>query len=568
MLYPNNDKIHTKCKKKCNHEYIITTPSALVIDSFTNNNAGYVNKWLLKTPYGMEEGTTIEELVALFDKIKNELKLEVRSEYNKDTIIIYTDELAKCYGFLHNYYPNIEAFSSYYFTFDNFEIRDITEFFTIKIDDIYAKINYILEHAEVLYENIFFNDKYFYITPVQKIRKDIKKNFNDDNFELFPENTLEYNNLYQSYIGGFCICNYPKLDVKRYNTIEVDRKSAYIYDLLIEKHICEPLHKENKDYFDYYFENSDDYYIQALLKIRISGAKRGYELFKDVYGDNLEPNKETYIRINNIDLKVLMKLCKCVDYECVSMDIAKKDYLPRYIAEIIEREYIKKVELERTKPNSPELRLQKIIVNGIYGSTVKKIQKDFITEKNNAFLSPYWGVLTTSYARNNLISLAIELINWLYTDTDSIYCKECEENYKIIKNYNKNISKKVYNYCMKNNLNYDIFCELGKFVKKGVFKRFKANGKKQYMHTDIFGNFELVASGITKKYGEEAYELNELERGSVKVGYITEDVTECEIDGIKYYSNGSYFEKDEDFNTKLRLKIYLASHIFKSRKKV
>ena len=562
-----NDKIHTKCKKMCNHEYIIKTPSAIVIDSFTENNAGYIKKWVLKTPYNMEEGTTITELINLFDKIKNELNLEIRSEYNKDTIIIYTDNLAKCYGFLHNFYEDIEAFNNYYFTFSVFEIRDITKFFTINIKDIYEKVDYILEHAKVLYENLFFNDKYFYITPVQKVRKDIKKNFSDDKFELFPQTPSDYNNLYQSYIGGFCICNYPKLDVRNYNTIEVDRKSAYIYDLLIEKHMCEPLHKENKEYFQYYFENSDDYYIQAVLKIRFSGAKKGYEIFKDMYGNNLEPNKESYIRINNIDLQVLMSLCNNIDYECVSMEIAKKDYLPRYIAEIIENEYIKKVELEQTKPNSPELRLQKIIVNGIYGSTVKKIQTDFLTEKNNAFLSPYWGVLTTSYARKNLICLANQLINWLYTDTDSIYCKECEENYKIIKEYNKNIAKKVYNYCNKNNLNYDIFCELGKFVKKGVFKRFKANGKKQYMHTDIFNNFELVASGITKEYGEEAYTLNELERGTVKVGYITEDITECEIDGVKYYSNGSYFEKDEDFNIKLRSRIYLANSIF-SRKKV
>ena len=128
----------------------------------------------------------------------------------------------------------------------------------------------------------------------------------DDKFELFPQTPSDYNNLYQSYIGGFCICNYPKLDVRNYNTIEVDRKSAYIYDLLIEKHICEPLHKENKEYFQYYFENSEDYYIQAVLRIRFSGAKKGYEIFKDMYGNNLEPNKDSYIRINNIDLNLII----------------------------------------------------------------------------------------------------------------------------------------------------------------------------------------------------------------------------------------------------------------------
>ena len=565
MFY--NDKIHSLCKKKYNHEYFNSTPCALVIDSFTQNNAGYIKKWVIKTPLNTKIGNNIEELINFFDEITKELNLEIRSEYNRDTIIIYTDNVAKCYGFLQNYYENIEVFSTYYIKFNNFEIRDITTFFKVFGNNIYEKVDYILEHAKALYENIFIDDKYFYITPVQKVRKDIKKNHNGEASNLFPINHIEYNNLYQSYIGGFCICNYPRLDVKDYITMEIDRKSAYIYDLLIEKHVCEPLHKENAEYFQYYLENSDDYYIQALLKIRFSGAKKGYELFTDIYGNTIKPHEYSYIRINNIDFQVLNSLCKVLEYECISMEIAKKDYLPRYIAEIIEKEYAKKVELEQNKPNSPELRLQKIIVNGIYGSTVKKIQTDFLTEKSNVFLSPYWGVYTTSYARNNLLLLANKLINWLYTDTDSIYCKECEENYKLIKEYNKNIAKKVYNYCNKNNLNYDIFCELGKFIKKGVYKRFKANGKKQYMHTDIYGNFKLIASGITKEYGEEAYELKELERGIVKVGYINTDKTECEINGIKYYSNGSYFEKDEEFNDIIRTKIYLANNIFNGRKK-
>ena len=557
-------KIHSLCKKKCNHEYINTTPVALVIDSFTKDTAGYVKEWILKTPYETFRGKTIEELIELFNDIIKELDLQIKSEYNKDTIIIYTDNVAKCYGFLHNYYENIETFSNYYMTIGCVEIRDITTFFKVNIVDIYKKVDYILEHAKVLIDNIFIEDNYFYITPVQKIRKDIKKNFIDDKFELFPLNKNEYNNLYQTYIGGFCICNYPKLDVRK-NVIEVDRKSAYIYDLLIEKHICEPPHEENKDYFDYYIQD-DDYYIQSLLKITFSGASHGYEIFKDIFDNQIKPNEPCYIRINNIDFKVLQSLCRNLEYECVNMKIAKKDYLPRYIAEVIEREYIKKVQLEITKPNSAELRLQKIILNGIYGSLVKKIQTDFFTEKENAYVSPYWGVLTTSYARKNLLILAQKLVQWLYTDTDSIYCIQNEENYKIIEDYNKNIAKKVYNYCIKNNLNYDEFKELGKFVEKGVFKRFKANGKKQYMHTDIYGNFELVASGITKKYGEEAYELKELERGNVKIGYITHDVTSCVINGTTYTSNGSYFEKDEEFDVKLRTKLYLANSLFRREK--
>lgn len=559
------DKIHCLCKKKCNHEYINTTPCAIVIDSFTYNGAGYIKEWIVKTPYDVVKGDTIEKLILFFDKLKDDMNLKIKSNYNKDTIIIYTDELSKCYGFLHNYYKDIELFSNYYFSFENFEIRDITTFFNIPNMDIYNKVDKILTYVKTLYDNIFINDKYFYITPVQKIRKDIKKNHNGEATDLFPNSVWDYDELYQTYIGGFCICNYPKLDITQYNTIEIDRKSAYIYDLLIEKHVCEPLHSENPNYFQYYFENSDDYYIQALLKIKFSGAKHGYELFTDINGNKIEPYKDCIIRINNIDFLVLKSLCSSLDYECISMEIAKKDYLPRYIAEIIEREYMKKVELEITKPNSPELRLQKIIVNGIYGSTVKKIQDNYKTEKNEAFLSPYWGVLTTSYARLNLLSLAHKLINWLYTDTDSIFCKECDENYKLIDEYNAIIEQKVYNYCIKNNLDFNKLHELGKFVKKGVFKRFKANGKKQYMHTDLYGNFKITASGITKQYGEEAYNLERLERGIVKIGYITDDKTECTINGIKYVSNGSYFEKDEEFNDKLRTKLYVANSVF-SRK--
>ena len=225
----NTEKIHVLNKSKCNHEYYNTTGVGVVFNSITKNGAGYLINWELATPTGIIHGNTVEEFITKLLQIKDELKLEKRSDYNKDLLVIYTTNLDQIYGFLHNYDENINRFGNYYFDFlDVFEFRDITLFFYKLENDALE----IAKHAQQLIDESFIPNKYFYITPTQEVTKKIRKKC-DSNIaiELYPQSPNEYNELLSSYFGGFCICNYPGIIVNDLSA-EFDRTSAYIYDLL------------------------------------------------------------------------------------------------------------------------------------------------------------------------------------------------------------------------------------------------------------------------------------------------------------------------------------------------
>ena len=241
----------------------------------------------------------------------------------------------------------------------------------------------------------------------------------------------------------------------------------------------------------------------------------------------------------------MIQECQLLIFDVLRIEVGKKDYLPRYVAEAIEREYAKKVELEKlyaeSKISYEELHLQKVKVNSIYGATVKKI-KDFKDSCKDPFLTPQWGVATSAFARKNLLKVASKVSNWLYSATDSIYCEDCEENAVIVDNFNDKCRTKIKDYCIKNCLDYDIFRDLGTYQAKEVIKKFYCLGKGTYMYTTVSGVFKITACGITTEYGEEAYHLKKLKAGKkVRLMY-NHDITRCVIDGVEFISNGSSYD--------------------------
>ena len=554
-------RIHTLCKRLYNHEYVEDIGIGLVIDSFTYKKAGYVKEWELCFSDGESViGRNIQDLVDTLKQISYKYSLEKRSDFNKDTIIIYTDDLTKAFGFLHNYDENISFFEKYYFTFlDVFEFRDISIWF----EDCNSAKD-IAEHAQVLL-NQFGEEKYFYITPTQCVTKKIKKRCDSTIAEeLFPQNVLDYQSQRKAYFGGICVANCTGLIIDDFITAEYDRKSAYIYDLLCEKHLCEPLRHENISNYRFFIENHDKYFAILTIKIKhISGIKRAAYFIKNLKGKHLEEDKPTTVNILNTDLYLLEeKLCKVFTYEVIDLVVGKKDYLPRYIAEVIEEEYAKKVMLERSGASKAEIDLQKIRVNSIYGATVKRILGNFVTARDNAFLTPQWGMQTSAYARYNLLSVALEVRNWLYSDTDCVFCEDCLKNARIIDDFNDKCRTIVMMYCMKNGLDFDIYKDLGQFKLKHKIKKIKILGKKTYMYTTTHNDFVLKASGITYPYGEEAYTLNKLKSGKKVLGEITDEKTSCVIDGIEFVSYGSYYDKNVDGDSFEFLgKMYVASLI-------
>ena len=95
--------------------------------------------------------------------------------------------------------------------------------------------------------------------------------------------------------------------------------------------------------------------------------------------------------------------------------------------------------------------------------------------------------------------------------------------------------------------------------------KFLANGKKQYMYTTIDGKFEFRGSGINGNNDESAYNGN-INTGQKIIGHINPNITETEIDGKKYRSNGSYFETLHGNNELYSQLTQWVDYIIKERK--
>lgn len=532
-------KIHTLCKKKAHHEYIENIGVGLTLNTFTYGGAGYVKSWQLSLSKDIHYiGKTIEELIAKLNELKDIYDLKYVNEYHTDLLLIYTDDLQMLYYFLRNYDSGCEMFGDYSFNFKHvFEFRDINHWFDKPKHDAYD----IACKVQQLYDEIFIPDKRFYITPTQSVLKKIKRNCDSDIAKkLYPKHYYDYMRLIRSYFGGICVANVKNFLIDCFPIAEYDRKSAYIYDLLIEKHICEPLKSTSKSNYKFFLDNEDSYF--ALIKIRIRkiyGINYYLTYMRDIEGKKLDESSEL-LMLTNTDLNLLIAGCKTLEFDVLSLDVAKKDYLPEYMRNVIEEEFIKK-ELLGTI-------IQKKKVNSIYGATVKKFEEqDFKLQRDDAYLTPHWGIETAAYARRNLVKLALKLDNWLYTDTDSIYCEDNEHNATIIDEYNAEVENKVREYCNKFGADFDKLKNLGQFVFKKSIKKMKINGKKQYMYTDINDKFTLIASGIPEgMYGEEAYGLNKLSAGKRKIVKYNPNKTSCTVDGITYESNGSGYIRNMD----------------------
>lgn len=238
--------------------------------------------------------------------------------------------------------------------------------------------------------------------------------------------------------------------------------------------------------------------------------------------------------------------------------------LPDYVLDGLIMAYNTKATIKKTDPNhdtNPEYTMAKGTVNAGYGMTVQKINledffydgyeitndiiapedietvyretvfgKDWLSvlsakEDLNSqyikhpsapktFLSPFWGIWVTAYARRNLLSSLIVFgSDGLYCDTDSIYAKNIRKYKDFIDKYNIRARQKnkvwIDEYNLKHKFDravydklsdadkelylaqtggilFEYFEDLGEFDlvnKLGNYTKFKMLGAKRYMKT-------------------------------------------------------------------------------------
>lgn len=491
-------------------------------------------------------------------EIKRMLKLETREKNSKDTVIIYVEDL-KYTNFLIKYITN--TYPKVIEVLDNFEFRSYSDW--TKEKEIFKVLEVMQDYAD----NIFVPEKFFYLTPNQRTRKRIAKACDQDELvdNLYPTTYYEYKNLRKALFGGLVYVHYPNLIINE-KIMHLDIKSAYIWALLMQKHCVKRIEAKKPEYYEYYIDNEYEASI-GFYEITYKTLNTQIRCYEDSKGNNLKTTRDgkpvtVKIWLNSIDLSILQKMYKVdiLSINCISLEAYELGYIPEYLAKILIEEYHKKIIIDKEKFKNL-YKLQKVIVNGIYGNTIRRCDSydEYPDLKKLVRLAPQWGIFTTSYTKQLLINLGKQLgSGWYYSDTDSIFARYTDKNNSIVESYNASIRKNTYKICKELGFNYDVLKDIGTFEMEDICVKFKAEKQKMYMYTtDKFETY-VKAAGCEKeqfkKYEDkkdyltkEELALYELEHIPFGTRTILEEkdkpsdwVAPC---GRKFHSDASCYEK-------------------------
>lgn len=546
----------------------------LYFDTFYVDNAGYIRSWEAVDSENSFSGNDLRSFIEYIGKLICYYK-PTRTEKNniitEDIIVVYTDNVYKVAGFLQ---PLItEAFSNYYFRIGCIEFRDIKAFGG-SISDIYESLKaedefnteatLIAKFFQKLVDTVFVPEKNFYITPNQRVHKILAKACGKYNlFDIAPKSFAQYSVYRKAYFGGLCFSGVDRIHT---NKVMFDRKSAYIYDMLIEKH-CRSSNKivDPSTYMDYI--NNDKYLSIGKYRIKATLTIKQYKLLKCFKNDNgakikainLVKNDYTIDNIytlTSVDLYNIMHIIgEDISIECIWLNVFEADYLPYYFIDTAVNFYINKENVSKLYSEGKATKFDKVIskqcVNGLYGSCAKRINTEEeykYYRKYNCIDTIQWALFITSYAKKNLLDLALNLSGWEYSDTDCIIVDDTPENRAIIDAYNTECRAKIKAFCNEFGYNYDDLKNLGCFMEDKKMPEFKNIGVKQYMWHDEKGKFHLKAAGLNQDsidIIEEDWWAGKITYGRHKFPHWNTGFSQCVVNGVTYSSPCSYYETEE-----------------------
>lgn len=482
-------KIHVLDKKRKNHSYYVDELYLLNID-ITNHTdcAG----WTIRSATHNFAGKTIEELNIALDILRDIYKLEKRSEYNSDFLIIYTDDLTKIRGFLYDQIGDNDDHDKY-IDINCVEFRSYCDW--TKDTDL----DIVFDTMKHWYET-FINDKYFYFTPNQLNRKRIHKIMPDYCASVYPDN-IQYNQIMRAVHGG--VLYYNKLPAT-HGMLGFDIVSAYIYSFVFCKHVVSaPKNVNPADWYSYI--GKADVGSIGIYEIEYNHPINNISCYKDLDDQPLESGHHTVmIALTNIDLEQLinMKHIQIISCNCKYLLDYKLDYLPYAFRKYCLDCYIEKC-------NQPKKTIayinSKVKLNGIFGNLIlTKVQKAYDKEYKNSHdvvkatkaadkeydnldrsTRPEWGVFTMAYCKKLVYTLGLQVSGWRYSDTDSIYCDDDSANRKLVEQFNNKIMAENYALCEQlGYMDYDMdkICKLGTFDLDAEIERFRVWGNKTYAY--------------------------------------------------------------------------------------
>ena len=353
----------------------------------------------------------------------------------------------------------------------------------------------------------------------------------------------EYKQLKRAFQGGFTHAAMAWSNLTINNVDHLDFTSSYPYVLLSEKFPMTTFQdidasRITKAQFESYLKTHCCLFDCKIYNLK---PKFDYENYIPVYKCWLkvgvvENNGRVYsasmvaMTLTEVDLQIINACYDFSHIEVSNMKIAEKGYLPKEIILSIIKLYSDKTTLKGVEGKENEYLVSKGLLNSVYGMMVTDIVRDEIVYKDGEwstesadaqhdldkynksrrrFLYYPWGVWCTAYARRNLFYGIFEFAgNYIYADTDSIFCTDIEAHKDFIDRYNRLCEKKLQHMCEHYGLIYEdvLLPKTIKGIEKPIgvwdyephIDKFKTLGAKRYM-TLIDGELSITVSGVNKK---------------------------------------------------------------------
>lgn len=516
-------RFHSVDKTLCHHSVYLTQVYALDLKCDFIDSKAVLSDWTLVTSNKSYRGKNLFELKnKLYDLIKlHDLKTYSNKCFYKDQVLVYVNNTAKAKGILQDLFTITNEFSDdktiHQFTIMNYFVISTCEGWT---ESMFA-LNIYNDMQKIMNEYFIPNEKVF-ITPYQYNRKRLRKM--NTTPSILPDSYSEYQIWKSCYYGGAAFSD-RNID---YNIpiIEYDRKSAYLYEYFIP-HMSGPLKEIDTNNWKKWLDNMKVTNSLGVYKITFEMTHGMLNVFK-TGKKPFEYNKEYTIDITllNIDLKLFFKCADVKSIECLTLYEYETNMLPKPVIDHIVNCYLDK---ETYKDN-----LHKVIANANYGSLCINLTNQKLNElRDKPYYCPMWGYEIVAYARQHLYDCGCKLDGWIYSDTDSIFCRKTPENEVIINEYNNYMQKVIKRACEPDyyNLDFELVKKIGLFKFEVEIKKMCIRGIRTYAYIDIDNNFVQKASGMCSD-AKNTYE-----------NWVSDDELDYGHKVTKIVNKDGYFEK-------------------------
>ena len=275
-------------------------------------------------------------------------------------------------------------------------------------------------------------------------------------------NWSQYQKQVKIYHGGFVHGNREHLgdiftEEKNGLIKGYDFASSYPF-VLFFKYPCEKFLEIKDKSIDFILKNSDKFaFMFKLIAVGVElkdpnypmpflqfskANEHGYIINPVVDNGRILACDYIEIYLNEIDLAIITSQYKIDKNICVEVEAARKDYLPRWFTDTVFELFVEKTKLKGI--DKVRYTIQKYMLNACYGLTCQRKDKKEIIEqesgeyiinedippeeifnktvnKRSTILPYFIGCWCTSYAAYNLFTLGSYAGTWLYSDTDSCY---------------------------------------------------------------------------------------------------------------------------------------------------